>query len=55
MNDVRIICISGMVERTKSASSRPPAPDEFMHKPFEVEKLVRADVPTPGHRAVTTI
>jgi len=40
MNDVRIICISGMVEEDKVSELRAAGADDFMHKPFEVEKLV---------------
>jgi len=40
MNDVRIICISGMVEEDKVGELRAAGADDFMHKPFEVERLV---------------
>ena len=40
MNDVRIICISGMVEEDKVAELREAGANDFMHKPFEVERLV---------------
>ena len=40
MDEVRIICISGMVEDDKIADLRAAGADDFMHKPFEVEKLV---------------
>ncbi len=40
MNDVRIICISGMVEEDKVAELREAGANEFMHKPFEVERLL---------------
>lgn len=40
MDDVRIICISGMVEEDKVADLRAAGADDFMHKPFEVEKLI---------------
>jgi len=40
MDDVRIICISGMVEEDKVGELRAAGADDFMHKPFEVEKLV---------------
>ena len=40
MNDVRIICISGMVEEDKVSELRAAGADDFMHKPFDVEKLV---------------
>jgi len=40
MDDVRIICISGMVEEEKVGELKAAGADDFMHKPFEVEKLV---------------
>ncbi len=40
LDEVRIICISGMVEEDKVAELRAAGADDFMHKPFEVEKLV---------------
>ena len=39
MNDVRIICISGMVEEDKVAELKEAGANDFMHKPFEVERL----------------
>ena len=40
MEDVRIICISGMVEQDKVNDLRLAGANDFMHKPFEVENLV---------------
>jgi excisionase family DNA binding protein len=40
MNDVRIICISGMVEEDKVSELKAAGADDFMHKPFDVERLV---------------
>ena len=40
LEDVRILCISGMVEDDKIQELRLAGADFFMHKPFEVEKLV---------------
>jgi excisionase family DNA binding protein len=40
MDDVRIICISGMVEDDKISELRDAGANDFMHKPFEIEKLV---------------
>jgi len=40
MDDVRIICISGMVEEDKVGELRAAGADDFMHKPFEVERLI---------------
>lgn len=38
--DVRIICISGMVEEDKIGELRAAGANDFLHKPFEVEKLI---------------
>ena len=38
--DVRIICISGMVEHDKVAELISSGANEFLQKPFEVEQLV---------------
>jgi excisionase family DNA binding protein len=40
MDDVRIICISGMVESDKIAELKEAGANEFLQKPFEVEQLV---------------
>ncbi|MCA9078157.1 MAG: response regulator [Planctomycetaceae bacterium] len=40
MDDVKIICISGMVEQDKVADLKAAGADDFMQKPFEVENLV---------------
>jgi DNA-binding response OmpR family regulator len=40
MDDVRIICISGMVEQEKIQELRDAGADDFMKKPFDVEQLV---------------
>ena len=37
---VKIICISGMVEQDKIADLRAVGADDFMHKPFTVDKLL---------------
>ncbi len=42
LDDVKIICISGMVEQDKIADLKEAGADDFMQKPFEVEKLVEA-------------
>jgi excisionase family DNA binding protein len=39
-SDVKIICISGMVEEDRVGELRSAGADEFMHKPFEIERLV---------------
>ena len=40
MDEVKIICISGMVEEDKIADLKVAGANDFLHKPFEVEKLV---------------
>lgn len=40
MDDVRIICISGMVEADKIEELKRAGADDFMQKPFDVEALV---------------
>jgi DNA-binding response OmpR family regulator len=40
MDDVRIICISGMVEDDKVSELRAAGANDFLRKPFEVERLV---------------
>jgi excisionase family DNA binding protein len=40
LDDVKIICISGMVEPDKIAELREAGANDFMQKPFEVERLV---------------
>jgi len=38
--DVKIICISGMVEEDKIADLKAAGANDFLHKPFEVETLI---------------
>ena len=40
MDDVRIICISGMVEEDKVGELHAAGANDFLQKPFEVERLV---------------
>ena len=40
MDDVRIICISGMVEEDKVEELKAAGANDFMRKPFEVDRLV---------------
>ena len=40
LDDVKIICISGMVEADKIADLKQSGADDFMQKPFEVEILI---------------
>ena len=40
LEQVKIICISGMVKQDKVADLRAAGADDFMQKPFQVEKLL---------------
>lgn len=40
LDDVKIICISGMVEQDKIADLRKSGANDFLQKPFEVDALV---------------
>ncbi len=40
LEDVRIICISGMVEEDKIQELKLAGADDFLHKPFEIEQLI---------------
>ena len=40
LDDVKIICISGMVEQDKIEDLKKSGADDFMQKPFEIEALV---------------
>jgi two-component system, OmpR family, response regulator RpaA len=40
LEDVRILCISGMIEEDKIQELRLSGADDFMHKPFEIEYLI---------------
>jgi len=40
LEDVRILCISGMVEDDKIQELRLSGADEFMHKPFDILELI---------------
>ena len=40
LESVKIICISGMVEQGKVADLRAAGADDFMHKPFTVDRLL---------------
>jgi excisionase family DNA binding protein len=41
MADIKIICISGMVEEEKIADLRASGADDFLQKPLDVDELVR--------------
>src|SRR5437763_128912 len=40
MEEVRILCISGMIEEDKIQDLRLAGADDFMHKPFDAEMLI---------------
>ena len=40
LEDVRILCISGMIEEDKIQELRLSGADDFLHKPFEIEQLI---------------
>jgi two-component system, OmpR family, response regulator RpaA len=40
MEDVRILCISGMVEEEKVHELKLAGADDFLHKPFDIEELI---------------
>jgi excisionase family DNA binding protein len=40
LEDVRILCISGMIEEDKIQDLKLSGADEFLHKPFEIEELI---------------
>jgi excisionase family DNA binding protein len=41
MADIKIICISGLVEEDKIAELKASGADDFMHKPLDIDELVR--------------
>jgi excisionase family DNA binding protein len=40
LEDVRILCISGMIEEDKVHELRLSGADDFMHKPFDIDELI---------------
>src|SRR5437868_5132451 len=40
LEDVRILCISGMIEDDKIGELRDAGANDFLHKPFEIEELI---------------
>src|SRR5262249_8484249 len=40
LEDVRILCISGMVEEDKIQELKLAGADAFLHKPFDIEELI---------------
>ncbi len=41
MADIKIICISGMVEEEKVAELKAAGADDFLHKPLDIDELIR--------------
>ncbi len=41
MAEIKIICISGMVEEEKIAELRAAGADDFLHKPLDIDELIR--------------
>ena len=41
MADIKIICISGMVEEEKIVELRAAGADDFLHKPLDIDELIR--------------
>jgi len=41
MADIKIICISGMVEEERIAELRAAGADDFLHKPLDIDELIR--------------
>ena len=41
MSDIRIICISGMIEEDKIDELRESGADDFLQKPLDIDELVR--------------
>ena len=57
MSDIKIICISGMVEEDKIAELKTAGADDFLHKPLDIDELMRRicrllDIET-GHDRLT--
>ncbi|MBX7106794.1 MAG: response regulator [Gemmataceae bacterium] len=40
MEEVRILCISGMIEEDKIADLKAAGANDFLHKPFDLEELI---------------
>jgi DNA-binding response OmpR family regulator len=41
MSDIKIICISGMIEEDKIAELRQSGADDFLHKPLDIDELLK--------------
>jgi len=53
MDDVKIICISGMVEADKVSDLKAAGANDFMQKPFDVDSLLRRACELLDMEAVT--
>ncbi len=40
LQDIKIVCISGMVEEDKIADLKASGADDFLHKPFDIDELL---------------
>jgi DNA-binding response OmpR family regulator len=40
LEEVRILCISGMIEEDKIHELKLSGADDFLHKPFDIEELI---------------
>jgi excisionase family DNA binding protein len=54
MADIKIICISGMVEEDKIAELKAAGADDFLHKPLDIDELMKRicrllDIETTAH------
>jgi excisionase family DNA binding protein len=54
MADIKIICISGMVEEDKIADLKAAGADDFLHKPLDIDELIKRicrllDIETTAH------
>lgn len=41
MSDIKIICISGMVEEDKIEELKAAGADDFLHKPLDIDEMIR--------------
>ena len=41
MSDIKIICISGMIEADKIQELTESGADDFLHKPLDIDELMR--------------
>ncbi len=41
MSDIKIICISGLIEEDKIAELKTSGADDFLNKPLDIDELIR--------------